>query len=78
MLICSASFITGCAKSNKYEVIERNQKEVPNFEAPGVHTEVSYVLLNNGHKFYATCDAADLDKMDPNASCAFGTLHPQV
>ncbi len=74
VLICSASFIAGCAKSNEYEVIERSQKEVPNFKAPGVHTEVSYVLLNEGHKFYATCDTTDLDKMDPNASCAFRPL----
>jgi hypothetical protein len=35
---------------------------------------VHYVLLNNGHKFYTTCDWKDIDKLDPTATCAFRPL----
>jgi hypothetical protein len=66
--------IAGCRKSNEYEVIERSQRDVPNFQAVGTHTEVEYVLLNDGHKFYSTCDTADIDKLDPTATCAFRPL----
>jgi len=60
--------------SNKYEVIERSQKQVSNFMAKGLHTEVDYVLLHDGHKFYAVCDTTTLDKLDPTATCAFRVL----
>jgi hypothetical protein len=64
----------GCTNSNEYEVIERSQKEVPNFQRAGTHTEVAYVLLNGGHKFYATCDASDVDNLDPTSTCGFRPL----
>ncbi len=67
-------FITGCTKSNEYEVVERSQREVPSFEAAGTHAEVSYVLLNDGHRYYATCDSKYVDHMDPEATCAFRIL----
>jgi hypothetical protein len=60
--------------NNKYEVIERSQKDVPNFMASGSHTEVDYVLLRGGRKFYATCDTTTLNKLDPTATCAFRVL----
>jgi len=64
----------GCGANNQYECIERTQKDVPNFQASGTHTEVDYVLLHDGHKFYAACDTTTLDKLDPTATCAFRVL----
>src|SRR5271157_4427578 len=64
--------LTAC--ESKYECIERTQKEVPNFQAPGTHTEVDYVLLHDGHKIYAICDIADLGSLDPSARCGFRPL----
>jgi len=60
--------------SNKYEVVERSEKEVPNFMTAGTHNEVHYVLLNGGHKFYTTCDYHIIDKLDPTSTCAFRPL----
>ncbi len=60
--------------SDQYEVIERSQHDEPNFRAEGVHTAVNYVLLNDGHKIWASCDLTTLDKLDPSASCAFRPL----
>ena len=64
----------GLRKSNKYEVVERSEKEVPNFMASGTHDEVHYVLLHGGHKFYVTCNWKDLSNLDPTATCAFRPL----
>jgi hypothetical protein len=72
--VATAVALCGCQKNNKYEVVERSQKEVSNFMASGTHTEVNYVLLNDGHKYYATCDTTTLDKLDPTATCAFRVL----
>jgi hypothetical protein len=60
--------------NDRYEVVERSQKEVSNFMAKGLHTEVDYVLLHNGYKFYAACDMTTLDKLDPTATCALRVL----
>ena len=65
--------LVGCNR-NKYEVIERIQKEVPNFQKSGTHAEVHYVLLHDGHKIYATCDVTTVDNLDPNARCGFRPL----
>lgn len=59
---------------NMYEVVERSEKEVPNFHAAGTHAEVHYILLNEGHRIYATCDVSDVSSMDSNASCGFRPL----
>ncbi len=59
----------GCGVNNKYECIERTQKDVPNFQASGTHTEVDYVLLHDGHKIYAACDVANISNLDPTARC---------
>jgi hypothetical protein len=67
-----AGGLTAC--DSKYECIERSQKEVPNFQVPGTHTEVDYVLLHDGHKIYAICDAADVSNLDPGARCGFRPL----
>lgn len=69
------ALLAGCKDSDsRYEVIERSQREVANFEASGTHTEVAYVLLNRGHKFYATCDTTTLNRLDPDATCALSVL----
>ena len=68
-----ALFLIACA-GNHYEVIERTQKEVPDFRGRGTHTEVAYVLLHGGHKICATCDVTDISSLDPNASCGFRPL----
>jgi hypothetical protein len=62
--------LSGCG-GNKYEVIERTQKEVANFRRPGTHIEVHYVLLHGGHKIHATCDATDIETLDPQSTCGF-------
>jgi hypothetical protein len=62
------------AEDNQYELIERSQHDVPNFQAPGNHTEVSYVLVHKGHKIYATCDYTTVDSLDPTANCALRPL----
>jgi hypothetical protein len=72
LLICLT--VAGCS-SSKYEVIERSQRDVPNFMQPGTHTEVNYVLLHDGHKIYASCDTTTIDKLDQNATCGFRPLH---
>jgi hypothetical protein len=75
MMIALAALMVGCNRNrNKYEVVERSEKEVPNFLAAGTHTEVHYVLLHDGHKFYTTCDWQNVDKLDPIATCAFRPL----
>jgi len=66
------SALTAC--NSKYECIERTQKEVPNFQASGTHTEVDYVLLHEGHKIYASCDTTDYSNIDPSATCGFRPL----
>lgn len=66
--------LTACSSGGKYEVIERTQKEVPNFQNAGTHTAVDYVLLHEGHKIYASCDVADLSNLDPSATCGFRPL----
>jgi hypothetical protein len=48
-----------CARNDQYEVIERTQREAPNFQSAGTHTKVEYVLLYEGHKIYATCDVKE-------------------
>jgi hypothetical protein len=72
-LVLLAVFLLGCGASTKYEVIERTQTLVPDVEGP--QTEVHYVLLHDGHKIYADCNASTVDRMDPNASCGFRPLH---
>jgi hypothetical protein len=66
--------VVACNRDTSYECIERTQKDVPNFQAEGTHTEVDYVLLHEGHKIYASCDVYDLDKLDPTATCGFRPL----
>ena len=73
-ILIGCSAIAVSCNRNRYEVVERSEKEVPNFQAAGTHGEVHYVLLNGGHKFYTTCDYHDLDKLDPTATCAFRPL----
>jgi hypothetical protein len=74
MIVIGFSLLVVSCHRNRYEVIERTEKEVPNFMATGTHDEVHYVLLNGGHKFYATCDWKDLINLDPRATCAFRPL----
>jgi len=64
----------GCGKNNKYECIERTEKDVLNFQASGTHTEVDYVLLHDGHKIYAACDVQNIGNLDPTARCGFRAL----
>jgi hypothetical protein len=66
--------VAGCSNS-KYEVIERSQRDVPNFMQPGTHTEVNYVLLHDGHKISASCDTTTIDSLDRDATCGFRPLH---
>jgi hypothetical protein len=73
VLTCAALLVAGCGPNNKYEVVERTQKEVANFQQPGTHTAVDYVLQHDGHKIYANCDVTTID--EPNASCGFRPLH---
>ena len=61
----------GCGANNQYECIELTQKDIPNFPAPGTHTEVDYVLLHDGHKIYAACDWDNILNLDPTARCGF-------
>ncbi len=68
------AFLVGCGKNNRYECIERKERQVPNLPAPGNHTEVDYVLLHDSRRIYAACDAADIDKLDPTATCGFRPL----
>jgi hypothetical protein len=73
MVIGLAVVVVACNR-NTYEVVERSQKEVPNFQATGTHDEVHYVLLHDGHKFYTTCDYQLVDNLDPSSTCAFRPL----
>lgn len=73
MVVAFSVFVVSCNR-NRYEVVERSEKEVPNFMATGTHSEVHYVLLNGGHKFYTTCDYQNLNHLDPSATCAFRPL----
>ena len=66
--------ILGCNR-NSYEVIERSDKPVPDFQGIGIHTEIDYVLSHDGHKIYATCDFARFESSDPENTCGFRPLH---
>jgi hypothetical protein len=66
--------LSACTGDHLYEVVERTQKEIPNFQSPGLHIEVGYVLLQEGHKIHATCDFTDVDRLDPNATCGLRPL----
>src|SRR5207245_6422768 len=59
---------------DQYECIERTQRDVPNFQAAGTHTEIDYVLLHDGHKIYASCDVTTVNNLDPTARCGFRPL----
>jgi hypothetical protein len=74
LIVIGISALPLACNSNKYEVVERSEKEVPNFMTAGTHNEVHYVLLNGGHKFYTTCDYHIIDKLDPTSTCAFRPL----
>ena len=73
--VAVAALLAGCGSANKYEVIERSEKDVPNYHETGTHTQVDYVLLHDGHKIYASCDATSIGNLDPNATCGFRPLH---
>jgi len=73
VVVAVALSLMACNRK-KYEVIERTQKEVPNFQQAGTHIEVDYVLLHDGHKIYATCDVTTVDNLDPNARCGLRAL----
>jgi hypothetical protein len=66
--------LASCSNT-RYEVLERSEKEVPNYQQNGTHSEIHYVLMHDGHKIYATCDYLDVNNLDPNASCGFRPLH---
>lgn len=67
--------LTGCTRNGGYEVIERSEKLVPDFQGAGTHTEVGYVLSHDGHKIWATCDFARFHSSDPENTCGFRPLH---
>jgi hypothetical protein len=73
--VAAAALLTGCGSSNKYEVVQRTEKDVPNYREGGTHTEVDYVLLHDGHKIYASCDVTSIGNLDPSATCGFRPLH---
>jgi hypothetical protein len=73
LTVVAMLFSVGCDR-NRYEVIERAEKDVPNFLEAGTHTEVDYVLLHDGHKIHASCDTTTLDSLDPQATCGFRPL----
>jgi hypothetical protein len=68
------TFIACSVSNDKYEVVERAEKDVPNYNAAGTHTEVDYVLLHEGHKVYVTCDVLNIGNLDPTATCGFRPL----
>jgi hypothetical protein len=74
LALALALVFSGCARHDQYEVIERTDRAVANFNSAGTHTEVGYVLLYEGHKIYATCDVADVSQLDPEATCGFRPL----
>jgi len=73
-MLAQAISLICCGANNAYECIERTEKEVPNFQATGTHTEVDYVLLHDGHKIYATCEVINIGNLDPTARCGFRPL----
>jgi len=60
--------------AGEYELVERTQREVPNFQAAGRHYEIAYVQVHDGHRFYATCDATTVNTLDSTSSCALAVL----
>lgn len=66
--------LTGCSFMRQYEVIDRWEKQVPDFRDPGTHAEMQYVLLHEGHRIYASCDAQTFASFDPETTCAFRPL----
>jgi hypothetical protein len=75
-LVCLVPAVAFCLTAcNRYEVVGREQKDVPNFGKPGTHTEVDYVLSHGGHRIYANCDLDSIGSADSNARCGFRVLH---
>ncbi len=65
----------GCSRNDGYECIERSSREIADpLGMPGTHTEISYVLLHQGHKIYASCDGDSIGSLDPNSTCGFRPL----
>jgi hypothetical protein len=67
-------FALRSSSRNAYEVLERTEKVVPNFQESSTHTAIQYVLMHSGHKIYATCDIETVNNIDPNARCGFRPL----
>ena len=59
---------------DRYEVIERAEKQMPDFMGSGIHTGMNYVLSHEGHKIYATCDVERFRIPDPENTCGFQVL----
>ena len=73
------AFCAGCGANDKYEVIERAQRDnVPDVQGTGTHTEVDYVLLHDGHKIYAVCDADEIGNLDQDARCGFRPMRKWI
>lgn len=73
VIIWAITILDGCNQQG-YEVLERSEKEVSNFQGPGTHTEMDYVLLHDGHKIQASCDFERFASSDPESTCAFRIL----
>jgi hypothetical protein len=71
--LCLTLPLIAC-NTNRYELVGRSQREVPNSQRAGTHTEVDYVLLHDGHKIFATCDLDSIGSLDPDASCGLRPL----
>ena len=67
------ALLAGCNRTN-YELIERTEKLVPDFQGTGTHTQVNYVLAHDGQKIHATCDWKNFSNSDPDATCGFRML----
>jgi hypothetical protein len=76
LLTATLTVFAGCGARDKYEVLERTQKNVPNYQGTGTHDVVDYVLLHDGHKIYAECDWVNIGNLDPNATCGFRAMRP--
>jgi hypothetical protein len=74
ILLPLVMLMSSSCNRNVYEVIERSDKQVPDYQGTGTHTEVDYVLLHDGHKIYAICDGDSIGSLDPNSTCGFRPL----
>jgi hypothetical protein len=64
-----------CGSNQKHEVIERTEKDVPNYYGPATRAEVESVLARDEYTIFASCDTTTSNVPDADRTCGFAALN---